>query len=273
MLKCIMHNVIFEYYEYKKVIMNSMRIKGIIIREVPFGEADKILTILSKEHGLITVSAKNARRPRNNMLFSTSALIYGEFEITGNELSRYYLNQVTIIESFAKLRDDIILLTYCAHIMDVVMDALRDSSSSLDIYTLLMYTLITLGKENKDKDLIVHTFEIKLLALIGFLPVLNECVLCNKPVSNEAFSSIIFSYSHCGVCCHDVLCASKAGDYQIISLSTWNCLCYISVSPIEKLYSFTLDKPFVVELSNLATRYICERLERCYTKLRMLKDF
>ncbi len=253
--------------------MSSLRIKGIIVRDVPYGEADKILTILTKEHGLMTVSAKNARRPRNNMLFSTSALIFGEFELTGNESTRYYLNQVTIIESFTKLRDDIVLLTYCAHLMDVVIDAMRDSSSSNDIYTLLIYTLYTLGKENKNVDLIIHTFEIKLLSLIGFMPMLGNCVICGKELVSDSFASIIFSHSQCGTCCHDLMCATKSGEHQIISQSTFNCLRYIVSSPIEKVYSFTLDKAFVDELSSLATRYICDRLERCYTKLRMLKDF
>lgn len=253
--------------------MKSLQIKGIIVREVPVGEADKILTILTKEFGLMTVSAKNARRPKNNMLFSTSSLVFGEFELFGSESTRFYLNQVTVIESFNRLRDDIVMLTYCAHIMDVVLDAMRDSSSSNDIYTLLIYTLYTLCKENKDTDLIVHTFELKLLFLIGFLPVLQSCVLCDKQLQNDSFQSILFSYSHCGVCCHDILCASKAGEQTSISLSTWNCLLYISNSTIDKLYSFTLDKKYVPELSDLATRYLCDRLERCYTKLRMLKDF
>jgi len=253
--------------------LNSLRVKGIIIREVPVGEADKILTILTKEYGLMTISAKNARRPKNNMLFSTSALVLGEFELFGSESTRYYLNQVTIIESFTRLRDDIVMLTYCAHIMDVVIDAMRDPSSSNDLYTLLIYTLYTLSKPGKDADLIVHTFELKLLFLIGFLPVLSSCVLCNKPLVQETFGSIMFSYSRCGVCCHDVTCESNAGENHVISTATWNCLQYISISPIDKVFSFSLMKIHVQELSDLSTRYICDRLERCYTKLRMLKDF
>lgn len=253
--------------------MKSLQVKGIIIREVPVGEADKILTILTKEYGLMTLSAKNARRPRNNMLFSTSALVFGEFELFGSESTRYYVNQVTIIESFNRLREDIVLLTYCAHIMDVVADAMRDSSSSDDIYTLLIYTLYTLCKENKDTELIVHTFELKLLFLIGYLPVLNACVICGKDLHNDSSTTVLFSHTHCGICCHDILCVSNAGDYAMLSASTWNCLRYISASAIDKVYSFTLDRKCVPELSELATRYLCDRLERCYTKLQMLKDF
>ncbi len=252
--------------------MKSLQVKGIIVREVPVGEADKILTILTKEFGLLTVSAKNARRPKNNMLFSTSALVFGEFELFGSESTRYYVNQVTIIESFNPLRDDIVLLTYCAHIMDVVLDAMRDSSSANDLYTLLIYTLYTLGKENTDPDLIVHAFELKLLFMIGFLPVLNNCVLCDKPLQNEPFQAVRFSYTRCGVCCRDASCVLSAGDQTMLSISTWNCLRYISESTIEKVYSFTLDKKYVQEFSELATRYLCDRMERCYTKLRMLKD-
>lgn len=252
--------------------MNPIRIKGIILREVPVGEADKILTILTRESGLMTVSAKNARRPKSHMLVSTSALVFGEFELFGSESTRFYLHQATIIEPFTKLREDIVLLTYCAHLMDVVLDAMRDSSSSDDVYTLLLYTINSLSKPDKDIDLIVHTFELKLLFLIGFLPILDSCSACRKAMNGDIGQSIIFSYTQCGMCCNDIQCVSKAGDYKVISKSAWNCLLYIASSSIEKLYSFTLDKTCSSEISELATRYICDRLERCYTKLQMLDD-
>ncbi len=253
--------------------MNSLQVKGVIIREVPVGEADKILTILTKEYGMMTVSAKHARRPKNNMLFSTSALVFGEFELFGSESTRYYVNQVTIIESFNNLREDVVMLTYCAHIMDVVLDAMRDSSSSEDVYTLLIYTLYTLCKPNRDADLIVHTFELKLLFMIGYQPDLTACVLCHKPIQNEPFPTILFSHSHCGVICHDNACISKAKESVVLSASTFHCMQYIAGSSIEKVYSFNLDPKYVPELCLLATRYLCDRLERCYTKLRMLKEF
>ena len=43
---------------------------------------------------------------------------------------------------------------------------MRDASSSNEIYTLLIYTLYTLCKDNKDTDLVVHTFELKLLFMM-----------------------------------------------------------------------------------------------------------
>ncbi len=122
-------------------------------------------------------------------------------------------------------------------------------------------------------ELIVHTFELKLLFMIGFLPVLDNCVLCGKPLQRDSQQTIRFSHTHCGVCCREGPCAVKTEAGQNLSASIWNCLKYISDAPIEKVYSFTLDKSLVPELSELATRYLCDRLERCYTKLRMLKDF
>ncbi|MHB1485282.1 MAG: DNA repair protein RecO [Saccharofermentanales bacterium] len=253
--------------------MDPLRIKGIILREVPVGEADKILTILTREAGLISVSAKNARRPKSNMLVSTSALVFGEFELFGSESTRYYLHQATIIEPFTKLREDIVLLTYCAHLMDVILDAMRDSSASDDVYTLLLYTLNNICKPDRDIGLIVHTFELKLLFLIGFMPILDSCFVCKNKMNADTGQQVLFSYTHCGVCCNNISCVSKAGDYKKISPATWNCMLYIASAPIDKLYSFTLDEICSREICDLAARYICDRLERCYTKLDMLKEF
>ncbi len=247
-------------------------IKGIIVKEVPYGEADKLLSILTREHGMLIVAAKFSRRPKNNMLFSTSALTYGEFEITGSESTRYYLNSAGIIEPFMKIRNDIVLLTYCAHIFDLVLDAMRDACSADEIFTLVIYALDRLSRPDPDPDLIVHTFELKLLFLLGFTPLLAECSKCRSTCEDIGSSDILFSFTECGIVCSSPKCKGKAGNTMMISQATLDCLRYISVSQIEKVFSYRITPESATELYELASKYICERLERCYTKLRMLEQ-
>jgi DNA repair protein RecO (recombination protein O) len=254
--------------------LSSMLVKGIVVREVMYSDYDKILTVLTRDHGLITISAKSARRPGRNMLLSTSVLSFSEFEISGSESTRYFLKSANVIESFQKIRTDVVLLTYCAHLLDLVLDSMHDVSSADDIYTLLLYTLYTISKENADFKIIIHTFELKLLFVLGFMPVLDVCAECSKDLkeliaNNETF---IFSFTQCGLCCENSACIPNSRDYIKISKPTLQCIIYIAESTYEKLYSFKLEKCYANELAALSTRYICERLDRCYTKLNMLDD-
>lgn len=253
--------------------MKTFVVKGIIVREVPYGEADKLLNILTREYGLLTVSAKHARRPKRNMLFATSALTLGEFEISGSESTRYYLSAATIVESFEKIRSDVVLLTYCAHIMDLVLDSMRDISSAEEIFTLVLYTLNRYTRPDIDLALTIHTFELKLLFVLGFTPVLHECSVCGKPFIIGPEEKVVFSYNRCGVICDERRCLSERGEYKLISPATLECMKYISFVQIDKVFSFKLDKIYSDELAELSSRYICDRLERCYTKLKLLEDF
>ncbi|MHB8961762.1 MAG: DNA repair protein RecO [Saccharofermentanales bacterium] len=253
--------------------MKTLTLKGIIVREVPYGEADKLLNILTREYGLLTVTAKYARRPKRNMLLATSVLTLGEFEISGSESTRYYLSEATIVESFEVLRNDVILLTYCAHIMDLVLDSMRDVSSAEEIFALVLYTMNRLTKPDIDLPLTIHTFELKLLFILGFTPVLHECVVCAKPFAPAPGEKAIFSYTRCGIICGERSCLSSRGEYAAISSATLECMKYISFAQIDKVYSFKLEKVCSDELAVLSSRYICDRLERCYTKLRLLEDF
>ncbi len=253
--------------------MASFPVKGIIIREIPYGEADKMLKILTREHGMMTVSAKNARRPGRRMLLATSAMTFGEYQVSGSESTRFYLSDASVIESFAQVQNDVVLLTYCAHMADLILDTVREAMSADEIFTLVLHTLSRLTKPGTDHSLTIHVFELKLLFILGYTPVLNECVSCGKPLASGTGVRAAFSHSCCGILCGDRRCLAAGGEYASVSPATLDCMRYIASSPVEKIFSFRLDTEYAAELAALSSRYVCERLERNYTKLRMLNDF
>lgn len=59
--------------------MSYVKTTGIVIKEVHTGEADKILTIFTRNLGKITASAKGARRPRSRLIAGTQLLCYSDF--------------------------------------------------------------------------------------------------------------------------------------------------------------------------------------------------
>jgi DNA repair protein RecO (recombination protein O) len=251
--------------------MSSEVYKGIVIRETPYGDSNKILNILTKEKGVITAGALGARKPGRNMLSSTSIIAFSEFELSGSESTKYYIKGASLIESFERIKNDIVLLTYSAHLCDIVLDTVRGTESSEEIYRLVLYTLAKLSEKSKNPDLIIHTFELKLLFILGYTPVLDECCVCKEKIDPDQ-KDFLFSHEACGIICGKKKCFAITSKNNTISSSVYRALGYISRASIEKVFSFQLSPDTIKELASFSSRYISERLEKSYNKLKMLEQ-
>lgn len=72
---------------------------GIVLKEMPLGEADKLLTVFSREQGRISVVAKGAKKPGSRFLAAASAFAYSDMELVKGR-SMYVLRNANIISPF-----------------------------------------------------------------------------------------------------------------------------------------------------------------------------
>lgn len=185
--------------------MALFRDEGIIIRERPLGEADKLLTILTRSRGKITASARGARRTRNRLLGATQLFCQSRFLfLTGKGLAT--VGQAEIIEPFQGLRDNLERLAYASYFAELVDGFSGEEDSQPAIFDLLRSLFAGL-LATQDMELLVRYGELKLVSLAGFMPSLFHCAECGKELSvqlNKAF----FSPSSGGILCEDCSCPS-----------------------------------------------------------------
>jgi DNA repair protein RecO (recombination protein O) len=245
--------------------MGYVKTKGIIIREVNTGEADKIVTIFSKNLGKITGTAKGARRPKSKFVAGSQFLCYSDFVLyKGKEM--YSINSCDIIEPFYEIRNDIIKLTYAAHTVDIISDVIQENQPASKVLQLLLNTMHMLSKTDKNPELVIRIFEIRLMAILGYAPNVKGCMECG----NEDISRISFSFKNCGILCGSCKMQDKLS--LDISTGTYRALNHIIYSKLTELYSFSLSDNVLEELGRITKRYIKERLERDFTKLDFLKE-
>ena len=79
--------------------------KALVLREVKYKEADKILTVLTEKEGKLTVKARGALRKSSRTAAATQQLTYAEMTLFGNR-GRWTVNEATVKESFEGLRGD-----------------------------------------------------------------------------------------------------------------------------------------------------------------------
>lgn len=245
--------------------MYHVKEKGIVIKEINVGEADKIVTLLTKNHGKLSGAAKGARRPKSRLLAGTQFLCYSDFVMfKGKDL--YSINSCDVIEPFYDLRSDIIKLTYAAHMADILEDVLMEEQPSGRTMQLFLNTLHMLAKSDKPPALISRIFEFRLLTILGYAPAVQHCTRCGA----DQFESVGFSFSNCGFVCGNCLMQDKTA--VPISMGAAKALHYIIHAPLAQLYKFNLSEQVLEELERLSRRYLRERLDKDYRKLDMLKS-
>lgn len=241
--------------------MGLIKTKGIVIGVANSSDNDKVLTVLTPDLGKISVFCKGAKKSKNALLNCTEYLAFSDMIIFKSPNDTYSLNSAEVIELFYNVRVDIEKLSYASTITKIIYDVAQENQSSEQILQLLLNTIYVLSETDKDLDLILLTFELRLLALIGFMPKMAKCVSCLESVTVN-MKKFYFSIRDDGVKCEP--CAKSDKGAIELSATSFSALIYILSCEAKKLFSFEVPKESVEELRILAQIYLTEKLEKEY---------
>ena len=236
--------------------MASTKVNGIILSENNLGDFDKMLTMLTPGQGKISCVAKGARRPKSALLAGTQIFCFGEY-LMYKGTNTYHINSVETIEVFYNIRTDLDKLKYAMHINKIVQDVTQENQNCYNILQLLLNTLYTISETDKNLDLVLGIFKLRLLSILGFTPKLTECVNC-KEKENLKY----FSLRDNGFKCE--ACSRQDKSTIAINESTVNALKYTIMAPAKKIYSFNIKDESLEEFKLVTKLYFNEKLEREY---------
>lgn len=176
---------------------------GVIIRKVDFGEANRIVTILTEGMGKIDCLAKGARRL--NSKFCGRLELFNHVSLTcfqGRDLA--IINEAHLISGITeeKNNDKHRVLFYLA---ELTQRLIQTNQHIQGVYPLLTNTLEYLKTEDKS-DTILHAYLIKLLTLTGFVSPWNKCSICNHGL--ELDKPICLSDADLNVVCDGCACSA-----------------------------------------------------------------
>ena len=190
------------------------------------------------------------------MLAGSQLLSFGEY-ILFKGTNTYHINSCEMIESFYNLRTDLDKLKYAVHIDKIVQDVTDENQNSYKILQLMLNTLYVISETDKNLDLVLSVFKLRLACILGFTPQIQKCVNC-KESENLSYFSIRDNGLKCEVCARqDKSCIQ-------ISQSTFLAIRYIVTAPAKKLYSFNLKEEALNELNIVTKLYFNQKLEKEY---------
>lgn len=236
--------------------MKLLKVKGVVIAEKTVADFDKIVTILTPNMGKIEAAAKGSRRPKSLLMAATQFLCFGEYVLykSGNN---YSINSCETIEVFYDIRTDLDKLKYAAHITRIVNDVTTENQNTYKLMQLYLNTLYMISETDKNLSLINSVFTLRLLSIIGFRPMIDECKNC-KTKDDLTYFSFRDSGFKCSVC-------SKQDKGAIeISPTTKDAIRYIILANAKKIFSFEVPEDTIKELEIISKIYLQEKLEKEY---------
>ena len=205
-------------------------LNGIVLRYVDYRENDRILTVLTRERGLVTLTARGVRAKGRTVSAQVSdAYCYGEFVVyERNGLENVSSSSVT--EAFYPLREDYDKLVAAAQVARLA-EKLASNCPNDELFSMLYHTLSFLAYGTAEPPDLVLCFAARFLRLAGYAPVLTSCSVCGKPVTAE--KQIPFSFRSGGSLCSD--CAADQPAYSALSLEAFRRMMRLEDKDMDKV--------------------------------------
>ena len=239
--------------------VTMMQVKGLIIKETNVGEGDKIITILTNEHGKIQAGANRARSYKSKLTSGCSLFCYTDFIIKkGKQLGS--VTSAEPIETFYNIRTDIEKLSLATYFCDLLCEIATDSNGMSEIIQLALNTLYIITKK-EDLTLVKPTFELRLMALSGLSPNVLSCGRGNDCIDLKHFSVNEGS----------VFCSECGNSFGEIKGGTLSAMQHILHSDARKIYSFSASPEVAAELICIAESYVITHIGRDFRSLKYLK--
>jgi DNA repair protein RecO (recombination protein O) len=176
--------------------------QGIVLRSYPFGEADRVVVLLSPNRGKLRTVAKGVRKTKSRFGGRLEPFTHVDLVVyQGRNLAT--ITQVAIIEAFAHLRRDLDRVMSAGTMVEAVDAVAQEGENAHRLFLLLQRGLRALDGGGGGRDL-TSAFLLKLASVVGVGPALNRCASCG---SSENLSR--FSFSGGGVMCGT--CSSEGG--------------------------------------------------------------
>ena len=157
---------------------------GIVLRTMRLGEADKIVTIVTEGRGKVRAVAKGVRKTKSRFGGRLEPLSHVALQLyEGRNLDT--ITQVETVDHFRAVREDLDRLAKASTMLEVVDALVQEGEEDPRVLQMLLGALRTL--EAAPSPLVVPAFFWKLLAHVGFRPLLDACASCASEVDLVAF--------------------------------------------------------------------------------------
>ncbi|MEK7216636.1 MAG: DNA repair protein RecO [Chloroflexota bacterium] len=225
------------------------RTEAIILRHQRYGEAGRLVTIFSPNHGKLRALARGALRPTSHLaghLEPLTKVMLLLARARGFDL----ITQAETLESHQAVRSTLWRMSAAFYAAELVERMSQDNVESFPIYRLLQRFLVWLEEAN-EPDVPVRFFELQLLGVSGYRPELRACAECGAPLE-----PVLNGFSAPAGGCLCPACTLASSDVRPISVNALKVLRVLQLGDIELAGRLRRDAPLARELDQLMRYYM-----------------
>ena len=104
------------------------KIEGIIIKEKSYSETSKIIDVITKKYGIISILAKGAKTLKSPLRSTSTKLTHGNFNIIYKEGKLSTLKEIDVINYYKNIKKDIIKISYASYMTDLVTQVVKQQN-------------------------------------------------------------------------------------------------------------------------------------------------
>ena len=176
----------------------TYKTQGVVLKQTPIGEADRVLSIFTRDLGKVRVVARGVRKPRSKLAGHLEPLSHVAISVSrGRSLDP--IKEAETVRSFRRVRENLQLVSEAVYLAELVESFSAENQSSPVVYRLLLDALDWL-ETNGDSRGLMRYFEVRLLGESGFGPELHSCVECRATLEPGDY---LYSSEVGGVLCDD----------------------------------------------------------------------
>ena len=228
-----------------------LKIKGLVLRVTKYNDKDALLTVLSQDHGKLTVKARGLMRKNSPLTAPCQLLAYCDFTLF--EYKGFYtINEASTIELFHGLRKDLTKLslgTYFAQVADVL------SQEDLPNPELQL-----------SESQVKAVFELRSACIAGYFPELRGCYHCGAPYPER------WNVAEGRLECTGCKDGNSTGLRLPVHPGTLDAARYICSCDPSRLFGFKTGEDTIENLSNISEVYLTTQLERGFSTLDFYKS-
>ena len=234
----------------------SLRVHAIVLRHADWGEADRLVTLYTREQGKLRAVAKGARKITSRKAGHLEPFTHVKLQLARGR-SLFIVTQADTIDAYLPLRETLVMTGTASYVVELLdRFVYEEEGANPTLFRLLAETLkrLTTGEE---PWLAVRYYEMRLLDFLGFRPQLFECANCGREIQAE---DQFFSFSAGGVICPR--CGRGLPNLTSISLDALKYLRHFQRSNYAESKRAQPTSDVQAEVEGLMQAYFTYLLER-----------
>lgn len=242
----------------------QIQTEGIVIRVAAVGESDRLVTVLTRDRGVVRAFARKSRAAKSRLVSATQLFCYTRILLFCGK-DKYMIDEAQPLEVFFELRQDIARLALAQYFCELagVLAPQEDGERAAEFLRLLLAAFRRLCRGGRPLPLVKAAVEMRMLSLAGYMPDLIGCAECRKYEDETMHFFPVQGNLLCPACCE------KTGQHggTVLHMGALTALRHTIYAELPKLFSFALGADGQRELSQAGERYLLAQLDRSFKTL------